>query len=161
MNYKKEITNQKKKGFTLIELMVALAILAFCLTGLLLTYIGMLVLNETTRNLTIATNAAQTELEKLRNQSNQPLGFDSLVNFNGATFDVPGFIAGNAKGRIEVANAGYADLNQVRIVVSWKQRGARIIGEDTNLNGVLNAGEDQNGNGILDSPAEIISFIAR
>ncbi|MEW6170402.1 MAG: prepilin-type N-terminal cleavage/methylation domain-containing protein [Candidatus Omnitrophota bacterium] len=147
---------QSLKGFTLIEVMMALAILAFCLTGMLLTYIGLLALSETSRNLSLAVNVAQTKVEELRNQP-----FDSLVNFNGTTFDVPGFAAGSAKGRIEVTDTDYADLKQVRIVSCWRQRGGRLIGEDVNLNGVLNDGEDQNGNNILDSPSEVISFIAR
>ena len=147
---------KSKKGFTLIEVMIALAILAFCLTGMLLTYIGLLALNETSRNLTLATNVAQIKLEELRNQS-----FDTLNNFNGNTFDVTGFAAGNAKGRIEVENTNYADLKQVRLVISWKQRGGRLVGEDVNLNGALNVGEDKNGNARLDSPAEVISFIAK
>lgn len=152
-NHNKQLS---RKGFTLVEVMMALAILTFCLTGMLLTYIGLLALSETSRNLSLAVNVAQTKLEELRDQP-----FDSLVNFNNTTFDVSGFAAGSAKGRIEVTNAGYADLNQVRIVVSWRQRGGRIIGEDINLNGVLNGGEDNNNNTILDSPSEVISFIAR
>lgn len=37
----------------------------------------------------------------------------------------------------------------------------RIIGEDANLNGVLDAGEDDNENGELDSPAHIETVIVQ
>ena len=33
------------------------------------------------------------------------------------------------------------------------------MGEDTNINGVLNAGEDANGNGVLDSPVEMTTYV--
>ena len=33
------------------------------------------------------------------------------------------------------------------------------MGEDTNINGALNAGEDANGNGVLDSPVEMTTYI--
>lgn len=55
------------------------------------------------------------------------------------------------------------NLKEARVVVSWKQRLGRIIGEDINLNGELDTGEDKTGghSGELDSPCEIISAFAK
>jgi len=58
------------------------------------------------------------------------------------------------------SSAGYDRLLEVILTVSWKQRDGRIIGEDLNLNGILDAGEDANSNGRLDSPSELRSLIS-
>lgn len=145
---------KNKKGFTLLEVLVAAAVLSFSLCGILLTYLNMFVAADFMRDLTSAANSVQAQMEQMRQ-----VAFDNLSAFNGNTFDVDGFTVA-AKGRIEVSPAGYSDLRRVRVVVCFTSRG-RIIGEDLNLNGVLNAGEDINGNGELDSPVELITFIAR
>jgi len=36
----------------------------------------------------------------------------------------------------------------------------KVIGEDKNLNGILDPGEDTNGNGIIDSPVELVTQVA-
>jgi hypothetical protein len=50
------------------------------------------------------------------------------------------------------------DVLDVYAEVSFKV-GNRIVGEDLNLNGALNAGEDQNGDGMINSPASIRTLI--
>lgn len=144
------------KGFTLVEVLLAGAILAFCLCGLLLTYINMFILSDLARDLTLATNAVQAKMEEIKKTS-----YAGLSTFNGVTFDIAGFASSDAKGVVEVTdNLGYADLTRVRIVSSLKSRG-RIIGEDQDLDGVLDFGEDANGNGRLDSPIELVTLIAQ
>lgn len=139
-----------------MEVLLAGAILAFCLCGLLLTYINMFILSDLARDLTLATNAVQAKMEELKKT-----GYDGLLAFNNQNFDISGFASSDAKGLIEVTNnLGYADLTRVRIISSLKSRG-RLIGEDQNLNGALDPGEDANGNGRLDSPIEIVTLIAR
>jgi len=142
-------------GLTLVELLLTLTILAFCLTGILLTYVNMFMLSDLARNLTLATNSTQEKMEEIRRTN-----FDSLLALNATTFNLTGFSSFDAKGLIEVTNTTYADLKRVRITASFKSR-LKIIGEDQNLNGVLNSGEDLNGNGRLDSPLELVTLIAR
>lgn len=55
-------------GFTLSELLLAAAILAFVLTGLLLLFINCSLLNEANRNLTIATSYAQELMEVIESK---------------------------------------------------------------------------------------------
>ena len=87
--------------------------------------------------------------------------YAGLSAFNGVSFDIAGFASSDAKGVVEVTdNLGYADLTRVRIVSSLKSRG-RIIGEDQDLDGVLDFGEDANANGRLDSPIELVTLIAQ
>jgi hypothetical protein len=86
--------------------------------------------------------------------------FTGLSALNGTRFELNGFAAGDAEGVVEVSDTTYSDLKRVRLTVSFRSRN-RVIGEDSNLNGILDAGEDSNGNGRLDSPAEVISLIAK
>lgn len=139
----------------MVEVLVAGAILVFCLCGLLVTYVDCFILNETTRNTTLTVSGARAKLEEVKQES-----FDNLMNRNGETFDIQGLAA--AKGRVEVSNiADYPDLRQVRIIVCWRQSQNRVIGEDKNLNGALDSAEDTNANNRLDSPIEAITFISR
>lgn len=144
-----------RKGFTLIELLLTFAILAFCICSILLTYINMFILADLSRDLTLATNSVQAKMEEIKKTA-----FDNLLTFNGTKFDIDGFAGADAKGVIEVTDTAYADLKRVRIIACFKSRG-RVIGEDKNLNGILDAGEDSNGNGRFDSPLELVALIAK
>lgn len=147
---------KERAGFTLAEVLLAVSILAFGLCGILVTYISMHIFLDLSRNFTTVTNALQAKAEEIKRTS-----FSALSGLNGTTFDLSGFGPNNAKGVIEVTDiTGYADLKRVRIIACFKSR-ARVIGEDTNLNGILNIGEDANNNGRIDSPAELITLIAK
>lgn len=143
------------KGFTLIELLLAFAILAFCLCGILLTYINMFLLSDLSRDLTLTTNAVQAKTEEIKKTP-----FDNLLSLNGTTFNLNPFPASDAKGFIEVTDTTYSDLKRVRVIAAFKSR-LRLIGEDKNLNGVLDPGEDTDNNGALYWPIEVVTFIAR
>jgi len=144
-----------QKALTLIELLFTLAILAFCLCGILLTYINMFLLSDLARDLTLATNTMQAEMEDVKKTA-----FDGLAALNGTTFDLSGFAATDAKGRIEVTDTAYLDLKRIRMVACFRSRG-RLIGEDQNLDGQLIPAEDVNANGRMDSPAELVTLISR
>lgn len=145
------------KGFTIIEVLLTSSILALVLCGLLLVYVNLLLLGDISRKMTLAANAAQAKLEEIKN-----ITFENLDAENGDTFDVPGFNASDARGLVQVSGTGYSDLKKVRIVVSFRQKGTRVIGEDKNLNGSLDSGEDVSSpNGQLDSPVELITLIAK
>jgi prepilin-type N-terminal cleavage/methylation domain-containing protein len=150
------------RGFTLVELLVAVGILAFFLCGILLTYIQMSFMSDLARDYTLVNNAVQSRMEIVKSTS-----FANLLALNGTQFNITDSAGLNVigVGVIEVnaisvlANSA---LNRVRITASFISRG-HIIGEDRNLNGQLNAaqGEDLNGNGRLDSPVELVTLIAQ
>ncbi|TAN61786.1 prepilin-type N-terminal cleavage/methylation domain-containing protein [bacterium] len=143
-------------GFTLAEVLLAVSILAFGLCGILVTYISMHIFSDLSRDFTAVSSALQAKAEEIKRTT-----FSALSGLNGTTFDLGGFGAANAKGIIEVTDIeGYTDLKRVRIIACFKSR-ARVIGEDANLNGSLDIGEDANNNGRMDSPAEIITLIAK
>ncbi len=145
-----------KSGFTLLELMIASGVLIVALGGLLGVFAHLISLNENSSKLTLAVAACQTKLEEIRNST-----FSNIYTaYNGASFNPQGFASGEAKGTISVNNSN-PNLLQIFVSVSWMTRSNRIVGEDRNLDGALNAGEDLNANGRLDSPAGIATLMAQ
>lgn len=84
----------------------------------------------------------------------------------------PGYCVGsfdltqlNGKGVIYIFNnhASYSEITPellgVQVVISWQDKYNRIIGEDSDLDGVLDAGEDKNGNGRLDSLVNLFTTL--
>ena len=117
-------------GFTLTELLLTAAILAFALSGLLLLFINAIFLNETTRNTTLAYSAIQTEMEEIKNTASANLdSFNSLDSLNGTSFELTGFSSGNGKGRIEVTNEGSSNFKRIRIRACFMSRN-RLIGDN-------------------------------
>jgi len=156
-------TNLKSvTGFTLIELLLTFSILAFCLCGLLLTYINMFLLADLARDLTQATNLVQAKMEEIKQTDFAALaGFTLDYDENSFFQDEAQYNAGLKKGVIiaTLTNTAYDDLRQARIITCFNSRG-RVIGEDKNLNAVLDAGEDiLIVNGVLDSPVEAATLI--
>ena len=144
-----------KKAFSLIELLLTVTMLSFCLCGILITYINMFFLSDLSRDMTLATNAVQSKMEEIKKTA-----FDNLSALNGTTFDLDGFTGLTAKALIEVSDTGYTDLKIVRISASFKSR-FQTVGEDKDFNGVLNSGEDADPNGRIDSPVELVTLIAK
>jgi type II secretory pathway pseudopilin PulG len=145
-----------KHGFTLLELMISVSVLIVALVGILGVFAHLVSLNENSSKLTLAVAACQGKLEEMRNSN-----FTTLyTTYNGTSFNPNGFSSGEAKGAISINNSN-PNLLQVYVSVSWRTRSSRVIGEDKNLNGVLNAGEDSNANGRLNSPAEIATLMGQ
>ena len=57
----------RSRGFTLIELVIGVAVLITALLGLLGVFIGISALNESAKNQTIATHMADRIMEEIRN----------------------------------------------------------------------------------------------
>ena len=155
---KQRRSKNSQKGFTLAEVMVTTGIMVVAIVGLLELFIYCAVLSEATGNLAMATADAQTKMEEIRSHTYSDIVADyALGGSPGNTFNLT---LGNGKGVIYV-NSANPDLLQIEITVSWiNNRNDRIIGEDTDRDGAIDAGEDVDGDSILDSPVDLISFIA-
>jgi type II secretory pathway pseudopilin PulG len=130
------------RGLTLAELLLASAILAFALVGLLALFVNCLFLNETNRNLTLAYSAIQAKMEELKNVS-----FTDLNTYNGITFNLNGFSSGRGSGKITVSSEGGAtNLKRIRIVACFMS-GNKLVGDS--LSNCQN------------SPAELVTLIVR
>jgi hypothetical protein len=145
-----------KNAFSLLELVIACAVLMFIVIGLIYTYIACFELNEFNRGLTLANNALQAQMESIRETP-----FDNLISLDGTTFTLNGFPVDSAIGVRDIYATAYSDLIYVRLVACWRQNLGRIVGEDTNLDGTLQQPEDVDSDNVLDSPAEIVTFLSR
>ncbi|RKY38479.1 MAG: hypothetical protein DRP75_04445 [Candidatus Omnitrophota bacterium] len=146
----------KERGITLIEVIFATTLLLALLAGLLSLVLYCSNLQETSRNISIALNEARAKIEEIKSTT-----FSQIVSdYNAKVFSLsslPG--PGVMRTEASYVSGSGNNLIDVRVVVCWKEKG-RVIGEDSNLNGVLDAGEDSNGNGRLDSPVELSTSIA-
>jgi type II secretory pathway pseudopilin PulG len=113
-------------GFTLSELLLAAVILAFALSGLLTLFVNCMFLNESNRNLTIATGHAQYVMEEIKNTN-----FAALkTKIDNGDWDWDGQDIGS-KGLTALSNesidtnATGTDPLDVTVTVNWKDRGTR------------------------------------
>lgn len=143
-----------KKGFSLVEVILATAILAFALVGILGTYVTCLVLITTSQNVNSATNAAQGIIEEIRSTP-----FPQIIDsYNGLVFTVNDI--NGSVGVVYVDDTIDPEFLDITVSVCWRQ-GNRVIGEDSNLNGTLDPGEDTMVvNGIIDSTVELKTQVA-
>jgi Tfp pilus assembly protein PilV len=141
-----------KKGFALPEVMLATAIAAFVICGLLFMYVAAMDLIRTSKSSSIAASAAEGLIEEIRNT---PFP-DIPANYNGLKFSVNGIPSSSGRVYIDETDPEFL---VVTISVCWRQ-GNKIIGEDTNLSGELEGVEDINGNGIIDSTVELVTQVA-
>jgi len=143
---------KSKRGFTLLEILLAAAILASAVSAILATYYSCFVLIGTSKSINIGMNAAMGLMEEIHSSP-----FSRIIDdYNGINFVVNAIPQSRGVVYIDDANS---ELLEVTISVCWRQ-GTRVIGEDTDLDGILDAGEDKNGNGIIDSPVQLVTRIA-
>ncbi len=139
------------KGFALPEVLLATAIAAFAVCGILLMYIASMDLIRTSKNASMATSAAQGLIEEIRNT---PFP-DIVTNYNGLKFSVNNMPANSGIVYVDDTDPEFL---LVTVSVCWRQ-GDKIVGEDLNLNGDLDAGEDTNSNLRIDSTVELITQV--
>jgi prepilin-type N-terminal cleavage/methylation domain-containing protein len=116
---------KNKSGLTLVEVLVATAIMAFCLSGMLLTYINMVTLTDVTRAFTLANNAGQHIMEVLKSNT-----FDNVTNSTLSSSEIDAILTNsefdseNAWARIQVVNdaALLGSLKKVKVMVFFKLR---------------------------------------
>ncbi len=109
-------------------------------------------------NLTAAMVAAQDKMEEIKNHNY------SLITTDYASAGTPGntFSLSNPAGMgVIYIDSSNANLLQIEINVSWRNKDGRVVGEDADLDGAIDAGEDADGNNKLDSTARIVSNIAQ
>ena len=106
-----------QKGFSLIELMVAVVILAMAIFGIFNAYsVGFMGMVDA-RNVTVATNYAREEMENIKNTS-----FGNLVASGvEAPFTIPAPTIFSGTKTIKIWN-GNSDLKEVTTKVSWNDR---------------------------------------
>lgn len=106
--------NLFKKGVTLLELMVAAAILVMVISGLLITFISCMLMNEANNNLVIAVNDAQYAMEQIKG-----LAYDNILS----GYTAPSFTNLNNENITTASRVIDSYLKEVTVNVTWTERG--------------------------------------
>lgn len=123
---------KNNQGFTLAELMMAAFILVFVLSGLLLLFTNCMLLNDASRNLSVATSHGEYVLEQVsattftgletRIANNGVNGWDlSTANLQASPYN---FIALPAENLVTSVFQSGNPLG-VSVLVSWQDRGQK------------------------------------
>jgi len=115
--------SKSARGFSLAELILAAAILAFALSGLLLLFSNCVLLNETNRNLTMATSHAKYVLEEIRHLSVADIGAQLNLgkwNWNTAAITAQG-LSPLRNEAIATQSSGVNPLT-LTVTVTWNDR---------------------------------------
>lgn len=148
-----------KKGVSLIEVLISAFILVIVAVVFLQSYISCIKLASMTKESLFALNSAAAKIEEVRNHN-----FSDIYNYynNGAghTFGVTELNPQDSMGTVFVDNSN-PNLLTVTVTVCWRHMGGGIVGEDTNLDAVLQPQEDANNNNKIDSPVRLATYIAR
>lgn len=140
-----------QKGFTLPELLVSMILLAPLYMGVSLSFIQCMSLNDASQEFSQAIGSVQNQVSVMHNTP-----FDQVFStYNNTTFTVAGM---TGIGAIDVDNSA-ADLLTVTVSYCWQTKDGRLMGEDVNLNGQLDAGEDVDNDGLISSPATLITMM--
>lgn len=144
------------KGIGIIELMISCAIIILSFVAFFYGLVSCFKLAQVSKETFFSLKAAGSKLEAIRSST----FIDIYTNYNGQTFEVAGLPTGSGRGSISIDNS-MPTLLKAYIAVCWRSADGRIIGEDTNLDGMLSPGEDHNNNNKMDSPVTLSTFIAR
>lgn len=112
------LLNKRREGFTLIEILVAISLIAIGILGFSLNTIGVIQNNYTSGNYSVATNLAQDKMEELLGQST----FSDVTNSPDPNNPIN---ATGASGGIFTRTWTISDpslgtgLKQVTVTVSW------------------------------------------
>ena len=114
------------KAFTMPELMVSAAIMAYALSVIVLSFFRNYALNETSRNLTVATSHLNYVLEDIRNTTFSSISTNisgGNWNWNSSTITSKGLTTLNSES-ITTTSSG-TTLLTVTVTASWKDLQSR------------------------------------
>jgi type II secretory pathway pseudopilin PulG len=110
---------KKQSGFTIVELIVTLVFLGFVVIGITQLYMSIQRIQERTAWLQIASHAAQTEIESLRNNNYSSLTGGQQIDF---TSQLPSRLP-NPKSALVAVSEPQAGLKRVDVTVSYGDHG--------------------------------------
>ena len=114
--------HKAQKGFTLIEVMIALVILATGLLALMTMQIVSIKANAFSSEMTYAAMLGQSELEKVRN-----MNYASVVAVAPQAYNVPATLTKGVAYTVETQvqdNTPTTDMKRVTLIINWFSRPA-------------------------------------
>ena len=130
---------QQESGFTLVELIVTIVVLGIFITSLGGLYYIMQASSVKTQHLDMATRAARTEIEQLRNNGYGLLTPGSTIDF---TSSLPSSLPSDRKGTVTISQPA-DDLRRVDVQVTYTDYGkTQKVILSSNI-GVIGIGQGQ------------------
>ncbi len=122
VNKRKRMSIKRKKdGFTFIEVLITMLILGVVLIALLSCFIYGFSILSRMRQMTIATQSIQEELELIRNMPfNNILGLDNSFTNEGLS------LLENSSGIISLEDSVGDDIKKLTVSVLWSHRGRHM-----------------------------------
>ena len=123
-----------QKGFTLVEVLIAVGILAVVIMGLLQLFVYCSNLAEAAGNTTLAINEAQNKMEEIRNHDFNAIAIDYASG--GTPGDTFALTSLNGTGAVTTSQVGgSSELLQIQVDVAWQSKNGRSL--STALTGLI------------------------
>lgn len=124
---------EKNSGFTIPELIVTIVFMGFAFIGITELYLSIQRIQDQTAYVQIASHAAQTEIESLRNDNYNSLTAGETINFSSS---LPSNLPAPASGTV-VVSAPMTGLVRVDATVSYTDHGTQHQVELSSLIGII------------------------
>lgn len=150
----KQVCSQRSgsKGMTLVEVLLAIMILVPLLTVVLQNFVQCSELNSMSRNTSLAVWGERNRLAEIERTP-----FSQIA----ATYDRQPFTIDGLNGiGVTYIETTSQDLLTVHATFSWRDMKGRVVGEDKDLDGVLDQNE-KGTSGRLSSPVDLSTRIYR
>ncbi len=125
--------NKDQSGFTLIELIVTIAVTGLILGGIVNVYIGIQAMQRKTYHLELATRAGERQVESLRNSHYASLEPGVPIDFSS---ELPDDLANPKTGVVEVSEPSDG-LRRVDITITYKDGSRTQTVKQSSLIGVI------------------------
>lgn len=117
----KDARKTKKGGFTFIEVLITIMILAIVLTALLSCFIQAFDILTRMKQMTIATQSIQNELEFIRS-----MHYSDILSLDDSfTNDSLSYLE-NSSGIIDLEDSVGAEIKKLTVSVTWTYRGRQM-----------------------------------
>lgn len=174
----------QRAGFTLVEIMIVMATLLIVIIGVMQGFLFFFTAGEKAEAKIQALLAAQDKIEEIRAANFDDIQTKDFVPLNAndtstnpqaddmacqdtdsdGDCDYGSFVYadGTGSGFIYIDNTTNPELLEIEVVMCWQsESGGRVIGEDQNLNGILDGAEDDDGDTKVDSPLILRTLVTR